>query len=706
MAAKIPRTCPVCTTRVPEAFPAGLCPKCLLSSVTPLLEKADAKENSPAEANPSDSLSVDDHSPTRRTTIPSVETLRRLFPELEILGVLGVGGMGAVYRARQPRLDRLVALKVMVPPPGRERDFALRFEREAQVLALLNHPNIVILHDFGEISADHTTAEPLYWFLMEYVDGTDLSKLIKSKELIPAQALAIVPQICDALQYAHDKGITHRDIKPSNILIGTKGTVKIADFGLAKMAISSEVDFITGLTMTGTALGTPQYMAPEIWDHPEQVDHRADIYALGVVLYEMLTGERPAGAFQPPSRRASGVDSKLDSVVSHAMEKDPARRYQQAVQVKEDVTKIYNTTRTVDLERCAAMRRRYITWGTVGFILILIACLVPFWKRPIPSHDSTSWQPAADSSRPTRNETFDGGNLKSQGSLRRGLPIDLTKAEGITNFTQVFLHDYGWVALRSNGQTVSSDGRGERSDVAKICPGLDGCFALIDPLGKVELVDRSNNRSGLQGKLPQDVDQIGAADVAFNPHHSIALLRDGSARVWGNHYDNPKAVPEWMGQEHWARPPVGALSQVVSIAITPMSASTITSDGKLWTWGASSVAIPADAEALQGEYDTVISSNSGLYDARTKNGRVTSFNLSMRDVKISAPMSSSGVFGSYRPLHQRADGQWFTLWNTPSLQPFLDTIHSLPSSRFSLMTFHEGAEKVSIGLIQIQEPES
>lgn len=315
------RVCPVCATVMPAGFPAGLCPKCLLTaSVEPALAADEARPGG----------------------VPSLGMLRRLFQELEILELLGAGGMGAVYKARQPRLNRLVALKIMVCPPGHEADFALRFEREAQVLARLNHPHIVILYDFGELSPERTGADPIFYFLMEFVDGTDLGQLIKARELTSSQALAIVPQICEALQYAHDQGVTHRDIKPANILLDKKGVVKIADFGLAKMIGSgTEETLMGGLTQTGTAMGTPHYMAPEQWEHPQQVDHRADIYALGVVFYEMLTGERPAGVFEPPSRKTSPpVDRKLDKVVLRAMEKDPERRYQQAGQIQDDVTRI------------------------------------------------------------------------------------------------------------------------------------------------------------------------------------------------------------------------------------------------------------------------------------------------------------------------------------------------------------------------------
>lgn len=326
------RTCPACGTVMPASFPEGLCPKCLLKAAA----GQESGRTLPVAAP------VSGARPARPGGVPSVETLRGLFPELEILDVLGAGGMGAVYKARQPRLNRLVALKIMVAPPGHEADFALRFEREAQVLARLNHPHIVILYDFGELGAERTGADPLFYFLMEHVDGTDLGQLIKSGELKPAQALAIVPQICEALQYAHDQGITHRDIKPPNILLDKKGTVKIADFGLAKVVGGSAEDaMMTGLTQTGTAMGTPHYMAPEQWEHPDQVDHRADIYALGVVFYEMLTGERPAGVFEPPSKKTKPpVDRKLDKVVLRAMEKNPERRYQQAGQIGQEVTRI------------------------------------------------------------------------------------------------------------------------------------------------------------------------------------------------------------------------------------------------------------------------------------------------------------------------------------------------------------------------------
>jgi len=169
---------------------------------------------------------------------------------------------------------------------------------------------------------------------MEYVDGPNLRQLERAAKLTPREALQIVPQICEALQYAHDEGIVHRDIKPENVLLDKKGRVKIADFGLAKILGREPQDF--HLTGAGQVMGTPNYMAPEQVEHPQSVDHRADIYSLGVVFYEMLTGELPLGKFAPPSRKVQ-VDVRLDDVVLRALEKEPERRYQTASQVKSAV---------------------------------------------------------------------------------------------------------------------------------------------------------------------------------------------------------------------------------------------------------------------------------------------------------------------------------------------------------------------------------
>jgi predicted Ser/Thr protein kinase len=277
---------------------------------------------------------------TPRFLPPTPEQLGPLFPQLEILQFIGQGGMGAVYRARQTQLGRIVALKILPPEVAVGAGFAERFAREARALASLNHPNIVTLYEFGQ-------ADGLYYFLMEFVDGVNLQELLRAGRVEPRQALAIVPQICDALQFAHDLGIVHRDIKPGNILLSRRGQVKIADFGIAKMLGTVDSGGEGGASAalenaTQTALGTPGYSAPEQKTDPQHVDCRADIYSLGVVFYEMLTGELPGRRLEPPSRKVQ-IDVRLDEVVLRAMEKKPELRYQQASDVKTMVETIAAT---------------------------------------------------------------------------------------------------------------------------------------------------------------------------------------------------------------------------------------------------------------------------------------------------------------------------------------------------------------------------
>lgn len=248
------------------------------------------------------------------------------FPGLEFLEVLGEGGMGVVYKVRQKALDRVVALKVIGERVAGDPQFLERFLREARTLARLSHPSIVALHEFG-----HAGGRP--YVLMEYVEGCNLRQVLQKGLLRPEQALAIVPPVCAALQYAHEQGVVHRDIKPENILLDREGRPKIADFGLARLVSESGGET---LTRSGMAMGTPHYMAPEQVARPHEVDRRADIFALGVVLYEMLTGELPMGRFEPPSQRVQ-VDVRLDEIVLRALERDPVRRYQQASEMKSQV---------------------------------------------------------------------------------------------------------------------------------------------------------------------------------------------------------------------------------------------------------------------------------------------------------------------------------------------------------------------------------
>jgi len=252
--------------------------------------------------------------------------LQEHLPGIELGECVGRGGMGAVFRGHQRALDRAVAVKALLPPSGDAEQWLSRFQREARALARLQHPGIVTVHDHGH-------ADDLAWLVMEFVDGTDLRALMEDGRLEPAEALAIVPPVCEALHYAHERGIVHRDVKPENILLDTDGRVRLVDFGLAKLSADAGS---ANLTRTDQAMGTPRYMAPEQLERPHEVDHRADIFSLGVVLYEMLTGQVPAGVIEPPSRKVA-VDVRLDEVVIRSLQREPERRYQSASELETGV---------------------------------------------------------------------------------------------------------------------------------------------------------------------------------------------------------------------------------------------------------------------------------------------------------------------------------------------------------------------------------
>ncbi len=304
---------------------------------------------------------------------PSVEDLNQHLVGYEVSELIGRGGMGAVYRGRQLSLDRGVAIKILPPSIAERPGFRERFAREARALAKLNHPNIVAVYDYGQ-------AGPYAMLVMELVDGASLRDVLAQGKLTPEEAFEIVPQLCDALSFAHDQGVVHRDIKPENLLFEQHGRLKITDFGLAKMMSLRPVPVgdndAEELTLeasteelTQSIIGTIHYMAPEQIETPKNVDHRADIYALGVVFYEMLTGELPIGRFDPPSQRVE-VDVRFDEIVLKALAKLPYRRYGTAAEVRRDFDTIHshpNTTQNAGAcSSTPAPSTPTITGRTVG----------------------------------------------------------------------------------------------------------------------------------------------------------------------------------------------------------------------------------------------------------------------------------------------------------------------------------------------------
>jgi hypothetical protein len=275
---------------------------------------------------------------------PTLEEMQAMLPQYDFVTLLGRGGMGAVYKAVQVSLDRPVAIKVLPGDLVMDEDvqFAERFKNEARTMARMSHPGIVNVFDFGE------TQNGLLYIVMEFIDGTDISKLILSQgRLTEDYALAITAHVCDALNYAHRNGVVHRDIKPANILINMAGEIKVADFGLAKANDASQSG---GLTKTNMAMGTPDFVAPEAFIPGFALDGRADLYAIGVMLYQMLTGDIPRGMWSMPSQRI-GSDPRFDAIIGKAMQTDREMRYQSASEIRQELDAILTTPMSVLLQQ-------------------------------------------------------------------------------------------------------------------------------------------------------------------------------------------------------------------------------------------------------------------------------------------------------------------------------------------------------------------
>ncbi|GAA5046624.1 Stk1 family PASTA domain-containing Ser/Thr kinase [Nocardia callitridis] len=274
-------------------------------------------------------------------------TPKNLSQRYELGEIIGFGGMSEVHKARDLRLSRDVAIKVLRADLARDPTFYLRFKREAQNAAALNHPAIVAVYDTGEAEID---GGPLPYIVMEYVDGDTLRDIVRGKgPMPPRRAMEVIADVCAALDFSHKAGIVHRDMKPANIMINRAGAVKVMDFGIAR-AIA---DAANPMTQTAAVIGTAQYLSPE-QARGETVDARSDVYSVGCVLFEILTAEPPftgdspvAVAYQHvredprlPSLVHSGVPRELDSVVLKAMSKNPANRYQSAADMRADLIRV------------------------------------------------------------------------------------------------------------------------------------------------------------------------------------------------------------------------------------------------------------------------------------------------------------------------------------------------------------------------------
>jgi eukaryotic-like serine/threonine-protein kinase len=250
-----------------------------------------------------------------------------------VTGKIGQGGIAEIYRARQESLDRDVAIKILSSRLTSDPDIVRRFERESIVVARLNHPNIVHVIDKGK-------AAGRYYFVMEFVDGTLLRQVIDSPQIKLSTKLEMVVQVCKALDYAHKNGVIHRDIKPTNILIDRQGNALVADFGIAQIVGTPEGE----MTASDVVMGTVSYMSPEQKISSTNVDQTTDIYALGVILYEILTGKKPLGHFKPPSELNASVNKAFDTIVLRCLAQEPKDRYQTAVELKDAILELIGGT--------------------------------------------------------------------------------------------------------------------------------------------------------------------------------------------------------------------------------------------------------------------------------------------------------------------------------------------------------------------------
>lgn len=302
------KACPRCGCEQDEnLLIGGLCPSCVAKNVKSGL--LDLLDEAPAEK----------------------EAVALIIDGYEVQELIGGGGMGEVYRARRLSDEKIVAIKVVAGRLTRDPEVTARFENEVSAMSQLDHANVVRVLDQGE------SLDGRHYLVSEFIDGCDLRRLMKGQRLEPARAFEIFDKVCAGIAHANERGIVHRDIKPANILVGSDGTVKVADFGLAKTLVDSSHWY--GFTQTRDTFGTPYYIAPEVTRQADKADTRSDVYALGVLLYELLAGAVPMGQFTPLSQRID-IDKRIDSVIGEALADDPERRTASVAELASAVKKI------------------------------------------------------------------------------------------------------------------------------------------------------------------------------------------------------------------------------------------------------------------------------------------------------------------------------------------------------------------------------
>jgi eukaryotic-like serine/threonine-protein kinase len=433
-------------------------------------------------------------------------------PGYRLEQLVGKGGMGEVHRAVQLSLGRVVALKLLARELAEDATFVARFDKEAAALASLNHPNVVAIVDKGK--ADNT-----YYLVMEYVDGPSLREVSRSPLLDISGALRIVMEISRAIEYAHSRGVIHRDLKPENILFDEQagGIPKVTDFGLATFFETTPHTKRFDVTQTHVSMGTLSYMAPEQRVDAKNADHRADIYSLGVLLYELLVGEVPLGNFDPPSQKRPGVDKRIDAIVARCLKTNPDDRYARVSELMGDLEPFAPVTfsqlprRVSRVEQVKLQIRRTVrrTLRVAEGVALLLAVVIVglAWAR---GH----WRPAPP---------LPPGAALSQPDLRvqatftsPGRIVDTSNARRV-----VVGEGVDAIPIIAYGRPVAQEGRTLRFDAPGDEEGEVGRAQL-------DIVDKD----GIAGLFTAEV------SVAPRPLSTWTVLRDA---VLGRHR-NPEAA--------------------------------------------------------------------------------------------------------------------------------------------------------------------
>ena len=530
--------CATCGKRLPANAPGGLCPTCLLRRGVELATGSSAKAG--------------DFIP------PTPEELAVLFPEFVIVSLIGRGGMGAVYKAVQLELDRPVAIKLLPPETARDPEFIERFRREATTLARLDHPGIVRLHDFGQ-------RDDFAYFVMEFVDGVDLSQRMAAGPMSPQHAFAVVSQLCDALQHSHERGVVHRDLKPANILIAKDGRVKLADFGLARLVQPEPGDL--GLTRTHARLGTPRYMAPEQVSGEKNADHRVDVYALGVVLYEMLTAHLPVGHFDPPSEKVPVLTPRLDEVVLRALNTEPERRFASMAEVKAGLRDAIAHPGRTRLEQ----RRQLASRAVVASLTAAAIGAGAVWLWATRDDGKLKGSPPTGSS-PGR-ALLPGGPLvvfSAQPCPLANEQVSAVSVSGAANEFGVALLPDGTVRAWGDNRFGQTNVPAGLREVIAVAAGQGARSAHALALRANGTVVSWGDNTFTQAQPPPGLGDVIA--IAAGEFHSLALTRNGRVVAWGNRGSPAAIVPENL-------PPAKAIAAGASFNLALLN------DGRVIAWG-------------------------------------------------------------------------------------------------------------------------